>query len=34
MLGSWGRPSDFDFNGDGTTNGADLAIALAAWGPC
>jgi hypothetical protein len=34
MLGSWGQASAFDYNGDGVTDGADMAVILAAWGPC
>jgi hypothetical protein len=34
LLGSWGAPSPYDYNGDGITNGADIATILSAWGPC
>jgi hypothetical protein len=34
LLAAWGRTSEFDMNADGTTDGFDLAVLLAAWGAC
>jgi hypothetical protein len=33
MLGAWGTAGG-DVNGDGTTNGSDLAVLLGGWGAC
>jgi hypothetical protein len=33
LLGGWGGP-DYDLNGDGIGNGADLGLLLGAWGNC
>jgi hypothetical protein len=30
----WGESGAGDLNGDGTTNGADIGLMLAAWGLC
>ena len=34
MLGGWGQPGPTDLDGDGVTDGTDLALLLSAWGPC
>jgi hypothetical protein len=33
LLFRWASPAG-DLTGDGITNGADLGVLLAAWGPC
>ena len=34
LLANWGKPGATDLDGNGTTDGADQAILMGAWGPC
>jgi hypothetical protein len=34
MLAGWNQPGASDLNHDGTTNGSDIGLLLAAWGVC